>query len=322
MADLPIGALPHGLQCRDCSAALTKPRTGRPPERCKPCTTMFNRIKSRDRARRLAANLTEAERLERNSRSRAYQIARARQAGVVPLSEARARRTEESRTAKSSVCKHCGASFVAKERNRTSYCSRECAFEGRREQNRAKAAERYPFSRVEFTACRCCAGLFAARRAAILYCSEACRLKAQETKRIEKGQAAFVPRIFRCVECDACCISEYGSPRSKFCSDDCSNRHMKRVSRKRERARMRTAHVEPVNPIKVFDLDGWRCQLCRCSTPRKLKGTTKPNAPELDHIVALAKGGEHSYRNTQLLCRACNSAKSDRDIGQQLRLFG
>lgn len=85
---------------------------------------------------------------------------------------------------------------------------------------------------------------------------------------------------------------------------------------------MRTALVERVDPIKVFERDGWRCQMCRRPTPKKLKGKPKANAPELDHIIPLARGGEHSYRNTQLLCRACNSAKSDKDVGQQMRLFG
>lgn len=50
-------------------------------------------------------------------------------------------------------------------------------------------------------------------------------------------------------------------------------------------------------------------------------GVGKDNAPELDHIVSLAEGGEHSMRNTQCLCRKCNQEKGVTTKGQ-LRLFG
>ncbi|MHB8123996.1 MAG: HNH endonuclease [Desulfuromonadaceae bacterium] len=76
--------------------------------------------------------------------------------------------------------------------------------------------------------------------------------------------------------------------------------------------------VEAVNPIRVFERDRWKCQLCKRATPRKLRGTLDDRAPELDHIKPISKGGEHSYRNTQCACRACNLAKSDRPMGQML----
>jgi len=108
----------------------------------------------------------------------------------------------------------------------------------------------------------------------------------------------------------------------EHCSLFCSKRHCSRAARKKRKWVERAASVEAVNPFKVFERDGWRCQCCRMSTPRERRGTYHPRAPELDHIVPLSKGGEHSYRNTQLLCRACNAKKSDRDEGQQMRLFG
>ncbi|CAN7187248.1 HNH endonuclease [Acidovorax sp. LjRoot117] len=80
----------------------------------------------------------------------------------------------------------------------------------------------------------------------------------------------------------------------------------------------RTQSVEAVNPIKVFDRDKWRCQLCNRKTPKAKRGSYDDDAPELDHIVPLSKGGAHSYLNTQCACRACNSKKSDRPLGQML----
>lgn len=93
---------------------------------------------------------------------------------------------------------------------------------------------------------------------------------------------------------------------------------MKRAHRLKRKAKQRAVTVETVDPIKVFDRDGWRCQLCGVKTPKAKRGTYQPTAPELDHIVPIGKGGEHSYRNTQCACRQCNAAKSDTPRGQLL----
>jgi 5-methylcytosine-specific restriction endonuclease McrA len=82
------------------------------------------------------------------------------------------------------------------------------------------------------------------------------------------------------------------------------------------KARERGARTEVVNPYTVFLRDGWRCQLCGCRTPGTLRGTYKPNAPELDHIVPLALGGDHTYANTQCACRQCNISKGASVRGQ------
>mgnify|MGYP001967735241 CR=1 FL=1 len=55
--------------------------------------------------------------------------------------------------------------------------------------------------------------------------------------------------------------------------------------------------------------DNWVCQACGRSTPRSLRGTIDPCAPEIDHITPLSKGGPHTANNVQLLCRRCNGAK-------------
>jgi 5-methylcytosine-specific restriction endonuclease McrA len=69
--------------------------------------------------------------------------------------------------------------------------------------------------------------------------------------------------------------------------------------------------VEDIDPYVVFDRDNWACQRCGCRTPPSLRGTHVADAPELDHIVPLARGGTHTFDNVQLLCRQCNNRKSD-----------
>lgn len=98
-----------------------------------------------------------------------------------------------------------------------------------------------------------------------------------------------------------------------------SYRAAKRANRTARRAKLRSVTVETFDPFEVFDRDRWRCHICGIKTPKRLRGTYEDNAPELDHIVPLAAGGEHSRRNTACSCRKCNIMKSDKPLGQ-LRL--
>jgi 5-methylcytosine-specific restriction endonuclease McrA len=43
-----------------------------------------------------------------------------------------------------------------------------------------------------------------------------------------------------------------------------------------------------------------------------LSGLWLPNSPELDHIIPLAKGGDHTKSNVQCVCASCNRKKGAR----------
>jgi hypothetical protein len=94
-----------------------------------------------------------------------------------------------------------------------------------------------------------------------------------------------------------------------------------KVKKHRHRARKYGVVYEPINPIAVFERDGWRCQVCMVRTPRRLRGTHNPRAPELDHRVAMASGGSHTWDNVQCCCRKCNIGKSSSKILGQHNLF-
>jgi 5-methylcytosine-specific restriction endonuclease McrA len=115
------------------------------------------------------------------------------------------------------------------------------------------------------------------------------------------------------------CAKDFTPPKAgqSYCSNECRSR----VWDAKKRARKRAAFVENVDPIAVFERDGWRCHLCGLKTMRSLRGTTDPLAPELDHILPLSRGGEHSYTNTACACRTCNQRKGAAVVGQ-MRLFG
>lgn len=57
----------------------------------------------------------------------------------------------------------------------------------------------------------------------------------------------------------------------------------------------------PVTRRFVFKRDGRVCRTC--STSKNLT---------LDHIIPVARGGEDSMVNLQVLCKSCNSSKSDK----------
>ena len=123
-------------------------------------------------------------------------------------------------------------------------------------------------------------------------------------------------KVISCDECGTKFCPLYGSSNALLCTCCKEYRRIasKATSKAMRRAREVASFIEEVNPYKVFHAARWMCQICGIDTPRKKRGTYDDDAPELDHIRPLAKGGEHSYANTQCLCRKCNGSKSDNFI--------
>ena len=71
-----------------------------------------------------------------------------------------------------------------------------------------------------------------------------------------------------------------------------------RKAASRRRALKRDAFVEHVDPFVVFDRDDGRCGLCNELVPR--------DRFDVDHVIPLALGGEHSYENVRLAHVSCN----------------
>lgn len=55
-------------------------------------------------------------------------------------------------------------------------------------------------------------------------------------------------------------------------------------------------------PLVVLEMDDGICGICG--------EDVDPERFDIDHVIPLSKGGEHSYANVQVAHRSCNSRKA------------
>lgn len=219
---------------------------------------------------------------------------------------------------KFSNCVRCGTEFH-KRRDDHVACSLKC----RGILNRAVRPSRAVLSHslaIEVRNCARCEKPFTPATYQQTFCCSTCKQKAGNKKALAKRPKKRNPEMrFTCPECSVIYCPR--DKRQKYCTLLCSGKAFHRINTRVRRARIAKVIVEPVDPIVVFNRDGWKCQLCGVKTPKHLRGSRDNKAPELDHIVPVSKGGEHSYRNTQCACKSCNRSKGSKPLGQAL-LFG
>ena len=117
----------------------------------------------------------------------------------------------------------------------------------------------------------------------------------------------------------ACPVCGQITTRLKYCSKVCANR-----AANRHRELLRRMKISSATIDKDITLEGvWRndlgvCYICGCvcnwNDKTEKDGTIicGDTYPSIDHYIPLSKGGEHSWANTRLACRRCNSEKRDR----------
>jgi 5-methylcytosine-specific restriction endonuclease McrA len=159
----------------------------------------------------------------------------------------------------------------------------------------------------------CGAPFLATARSNRRYCSDKCRIdagNAVQKARKEAEKAAEPPR--QCPFCKVVFQPAYGAHKKIFCSVSCATKQRYKArpgSSHRRRARRFGVAFANINKWTVFARDGWTCQMCGTHTPRAKSGTYDNDAPVLDHILPISRGGPHTYENVQCLCKGCNSVK-------------
>jgi 5-methylcytosine-specific restriction endonuclease McrA len=116
----------------------------------------------------------------------------------------------------------------------------------------------------------------------------------------EPRQLAEVGR--GCLRCGKALLDATGA--SRYCSRAC-RRAVQRTARK---AKIRRGYIEAVSLTVLRDRDNGTCRICGQPVDFARR-SPHPEAATIDHVVALSRGGEHSYRNTQLAHLRCNSEK-------------
>lgn len=148
----------------------------------------------------------------------------------------------------------------------------------------------------------------------------------RERKQYEREQQRIAAREWRlsvpriCAECGEPFYSEYEG--AAYCCDKCRKRASHRRDVKRGRAggyrkRMRIVRTKAtydpsVTLNAVYKRFKGKCCACGCKVYRSKE--YRADQATLDHIIALANNGTHTWDNVQLLCSDCNSKK--RDFGQ------
>lgn len=230
-------------------------------------------------------------------------------------------------------CVHCEKWYTPKAKDRVTFCSRDCSYAHRRVVAgvRAVAAEVERLANQVHSDCTVCGKSFVKKMPTQLLCSPSCRAtKDNEAhKKRYQSRPEFSPtRVISCLVCGkkhkVSCLGR-GSKRSRYCSDRCSKRAAKKTRYLYERmqSRLRKSVVrsgERINPFDIFSRDGWRCQLCGKTVKRDAQ-VPDYEAPVLDHILPIAKGGEHKASNLQCAHFICNSRRSHL-VPSQGRLFG
>ena len=164
-------------------------------------------------------------------------------------------------------------------------------------------------------------------------CPECARLESELRK--SKAEAAREQaRLDRlsvertCKQCGGGFRSEH--PGAEYCSKQCRGRahaarrkklHPRGLGSHRRRARERGVEYDSgVTMSRLLERDGLTCYICGkvCDPSDTSWGTSGPNYPTLDHVVALANGGGHTWDNVRVACGECNSRKRDLDVSDVL----
>jgi hypothetical protein len=286
---------------------------------CEECGTSFTCVGLHEIKLRVLCRNPECKK-SRDNRTR-KELARRKQDGsYTPTPDRKPRK----------VCKRDGCSDLVKE-NRFNYCSKECAGADARELKSAHGGRslemrkasafaksltdwdwRKPRRHKKRPPCEHCGNEI--KVGASRFCSYDC-VSAWKGDRTCENCGVIVH------DCHA-----YSKARCEQCRAE-SKRKANRTAKKkygrnhRQRARHHGVKYVSVPVAAIYERDGYLCQLCgkRCfkaAKYSKLDGRIHPRSPTIDHIVAMACGGNHEPGNLQTACFECNSRKGARSAGQ------
>ena len=211
-----------------------------------------------------------------------------------------ARRNRNPKPPKIANCKYCNSSYI--KRYTSLYCSDECRKEHYRKQyNRKRTIKLYRYKCIE-----CGKHGYSKRKKD--YCSDKCSDMAYSKKRQMKSR-----RFKKCLYCH-----HWHYKNRVYCSDECSKRNMKRnqviaKTKRMTKARQNGQFDADIDIYKLIERDGEQCYLCGDTVHFNVH-YNDPKYPTIEHILAIANGGTHSWDNVKVACRDCNNHKGTKTL--------
>ena len=77
----------------------------------------------------------------------------------------------------------------------------------------------------------------------------------------------------------------------------------------RMKALGKSAKVDKVEPLAIFERDKWICQICFKPINPKSIDPYDPQRVTVDHRLPIALGGSHTWTNLQAAHLSCNTSK-------------
>lgn len=205
---------------------------------------------------------------------------------------------DHQRNAKPAKCRNCGLGFITT--TGRIYCSDSCKPKQIRKPRPAAC-------NLDWKQCVCSRWVCTP---GIKYCSTAC---AKEARALAAGH-----RYRQCRQCKA--VLGYFS-RKHLCDQCRLDNKRSNKQNDRERAKNYGVKYEPINRLKVYERDNWRCGICKQRIDKRIQ-YPHPMSASLDHVIPMSLGGGHLYSNVQCSHWICNVRKSNTGFGDQLALIG
>ena len=115
-----------------------------------------------------------------------------------------------------------------------------------------------------------------------------------------------------CLHCGAVMAREMRKD-ARYCSDRC-NSAAHAWTRKARMKILVDGEIKRVSRSYIVERDSSRCHICRKKC--------RDDEIQIDHVIPLAEGGDHSLENLRVACARCNMSKGKRAVGEQLLLLG
>jgi 5-methylcytosine-specific restriction endonuclease McrA len=201
------------------------------------------------------------------------------------------------------TCEACGSEWEAHDKGRGYQGRRACSLMCRAYLTHGKWSTCELPTRRDPRTCDRCERAFTPRSQAQRHCgTEDCRPR----RLFATGPCAWCHAHFTAI------IWMRSPDVHRWCSKDCKRRHKQYLWNVRnETGRGFTADER----LAVYQRDNWCCHICGDPVNR-LASVPELDAPTIDHVIALARGGKHAMDNWRTAHFYCNSYKRDLDMDQ------